>query len=41
MIGYTLDMYGGSARYKKIPSPNAAGQCTNSDGTTQAGWNIK
>ena len=41
MIGYTLDLYGGSARYKKTPSPNSAGQCTNSDGTTQTGWNIK
>jgi len=41
MIGYTLAMYGGSARYKKTPSPNASGQCTNSDGTTQTGWNIK
>jgi hypothetical protein len=41
MIGYTLDMYGGSARYKKNPSPNASGQCSNSDGTTQTGWNIK
>jgi hypothetical protein len=41
MIGYALDMYGGSARYKKTPSPNASGQCTNSDGTTQTGWNIK
>lgn len=41
MIGYTLDMYGGSARYKKTPSPNSSGQCTNSDGTTQTGWNIK
>lgn len=41
MIGYTLDLYGGSARYKKTPSPNSSGQCTNSDGTTQTGWNIK
>jgi hypothetical protein len=41
MIGYTLDMYGGSARYKKTPSPNSSGVCTNSDGTTQTGWNIK
>jgi hypothetical protein len=41
MIGYTLDMYGGSARQKKTPAPNSAGQCTNSDGTTQTGWNIK
>lgn len=41
MIGYTLAMYGGSARYKKTPSPNASGTCSNSDGTTQTGWNIK
>jgi len=41
MIGYNLDLYGGSARYKKTPVPNAAGECTNSDGSTQAGWNIK
>ena len=41
MIGYTLDMYGGSARFKKTPSPNSSGQCGNSDGTTQTGWNIK
>lgn len=41
MIGYTLDFYGGTQRYKKTPSPNSAGQCGNSDGTTQTGWNIK
>jgi len=41
MIGYALDLYGGTARYKKTPSPNSSGQCTNSDGTTQTGWNIK
>lgn len=41
MVGYALDLYGGSQRYKKIPSPNSAGVCTNSDGTTQTGWNIK
>ncbi|HEV8691709.1 MAG TPA: hypothetical protein VGQ91_15515 [Ideonella sp.] len=41
MIGYNLDLYGGSARYKKNPVPNAAGECTNSDGSTQTGWNIK
>lgn len=40
-IGYALDLFGGSARSKKTPVPNAAGVCTNSDGTTQAGWNIK
>ncbi|NML18922.1 hypothetical protein [Azohydromonas caseinilytica] len=41
MIGYVLDLYGGSQRFKKIPLPGADGQCTNSDGTTQTGWNIK
>jgi hypothetical protein len=41
MIGYTLDLYGGSTRYKKNPSPDASGQCSNSDGSTQVGWNIK
>jgi hypothetical protein len=41
MIGYTLAMYGSSARYKKNPSPDASGTCSNSDGTTQTGWNIK
>jgi hypothetical protein len=41
MIGYTLAMYGSSARYKKTPSPNSSGSCSNSDGTTQTGWNIK
>lgn len=41
MIGYALDLYGGTQRYKKTPIPNGSGQCTNSDGTTQTGWNIK
>ncbi|WP_119152915.1 hypothetical protein [Caldimonas tepidiphila] len=41
MIGYVLDLYGGSQRYKKNPVPRSDGQCTNSDGTTQTGWNIK
>lgn len=41
MIGYTLANYGGSARYKKTPAPDASGQCSNSDGGTQTGWNIK
>jgi hypothetical protein len=40
-IGYALDLYGGSARFKKNPAPSAGGQCSNSDGTTQTGWNIK
>ena len=41
MIGYVLDLHGGSQRFKKIPVPGPDGQCTNSDGTTQTGWNIK
>lgn len=41
MIGYTLDLYGGSARYKKNGSPSPSGSCGNTDGTTQTGWNIK
>ena len=41
MIGYALDLYGGSQRYKKNAIPNSSGQCTNTDGTTQTGWNIK
>ncbi|WP_265583889.1 hypothetical protein [Chitinimonas koreensis] len=41
MIGYTLANYGGSTRYKKNASPNSAGQCGNSDGSTQVGWNLK
>lgn len=40
-IGYALSLYGTSTRYKKNASPNANGQCGNSDGTTQVGWNIK
>ncbi|MBL8511127.1 MAG: hypothetical protein JNM52_05730, partial [Betaproteobacteria bacterium] len=40
MIGYNLALYGGSSRFKKTPSPAANGTCSNSDGTTQVGWNI-
>jgi hypothetical protein len=40
-IGYALSLYGTSARFKKNPVPNASGQCSNSDGGTQTGWNIK
>ena len=40
-IGYALAMYGGSTRYKKTPAPSSTGTCSNSDGTTQVGWNIK
>jgi hypothetical protein len=41
MIGYTLSMYGGSTRYKKTAVAGADGVCSNSDGSTQTGWNIK
>ena len=40
-IGYAMSLYGGTARYKKTPTASAAGTCSNSDGTTQTGWNIK
>jgi hypothetical protein len=40
-IGYALSMYGGSQRNKKNATPGANGQCGNTDGTTQTGWNIK
>lgn len=41
MLGYTLAMYGGSARTKKNAIANSSGVCSNTDGTTQTGWNIK
>ena len=41
MVGYALDLYGSSTRYKKNPSQRSGGVCGNSDGTTQTGWNIK
>ena len=41
MIGYALALYGGSARYKRNAIADSSGHCTNSDGTTQTGWNIK
>ena len=41
MIGYALDLYGGSKRFKKDARPNASGQCTNTDGRKQTGWNIR
>ncbi|MBR7779837.1 hypothetical protein KDM88_15105 [Undibacterium sp. BYS50W] len=41
MMGYTLANYGGSTRMKKNAVSNSSGQCGNSDGTTQVGWNIK
>jgi hypothetical protein len=41
MMGYTLANYGASARLKKNAVANSAGQCSNTDGGTQTGWNIK
>ena len=42
MLGYTLALYGQSARQKKIPVPNASGQCSNDmSGTTQVGFCLK
>jgi hypothetical protein len=41
IFGYTLANYGGSARMKKNATPNSAGVCGNSDGSSQTGWNIK
>ncbi len=41
MLGYTLANYGASARLKKNATPNSTGQCGNTDGTSQTGWNIK
>jgi hypothetical protein len=40
-IGYALSLYGGTSRYKKNAVPDSSGVCSNSDGTTQTGWNIK
>ena len=40
-IGYALSLYGTSSRQKKNATPNSAGQCGASDGSTQVGWNIK
>ncbi len=41
MLGYTLANYGSSSRMKKNAVANSGGQCGNSDGTAQTGWNIK
>jgi hypothetical protein len=41
MIGYALSLYGGTARSKKNAIASSTGECGNSDGTTQVGWNIK
>ena len=40
-IGYALSLYGTSSRSIKTPTPNGAGQCSNSGAGTQTGWNIK
>ena len=40
-MGYTLANYGTSSRQKKNAVANSSGQCGNSDGTAQVGWNIK
>lgn len=41
-IGYALSLLGGSVRYNKNATPNAAGVCGNLTGNpTQTGWNIK
>lgn len=40
-IGYSLALYGGSTRYIKNPSPGSDGSCSNLNGSTQTGWNIK
>lgn len=41
MMGYTMAQYGASARLKKNATPNGTGQCGNTDGSSQTGWNIK
>jgi hypothetical protein len=41
LLGYTLANYGGSARMKKYAVANAYGVCSNVDGKSQTGWNIK
>lgn len=41
ILGYTLANYGGSARMKKYAVANSSGVCSNVDGRSQTGWNIK
>lgn len=41
MTGYTMAMYGGTARFVKNATPAANGTCGNTTGATQTGWNIK
>ena len=40
-VGYALSLYGGTARTKRNATPNSAGVCGATDGSTQTGWNIK
>ena len=40
-IGYAMSLFGGTARSVKNATPNAGGVCSNTDGSTQTGWNIK
>jgi len=41
MLGYTLANYGGSSRMKKNAVAGSGGVCSNTDGSSQTGWNIK
>lgn len=41
MLGYTLAMYGGSARTITNATPGSGGTCAASGAGTQTGWNIK
>jgi hypothetical protein len=41
MLGYTLANYGASSRLKKNAVAGSGGTCSNTDGTSQTGWNIK
>jgi hypothetical protein len=41
MLGYTLAMYGGSARTITNAAPASGGTCAASGAGTQTGWNIK
>jgi hypothetical protein len=41
MTAYNLANYGASSRLKKNPATASGGQCANSDGGSQTGWNIK
>ncbi len=41
MMGYILSTFGSTARGKMAANPGTNGQCTNTSGATQTGWNIK